>query len=125
MSKVWTVLKALVLLLILVAFLFSILVKAVSPNLRYVAISAGSQPHIYYVVIDIAKLNAVFGTNSKYNTPNDVKAGAFSSDSSMFAAAYHYDGPYTWIGVWSTETGQFLYSVERQGYTTDLAGVFK
>ena len=49
---------------------------------------------------------------------------AFSADSTVFAAAYHYshDGLYTWIGYWSTSGGelpprrvnQLLYSLAGQ-----------
>lgn len=79
----------------------------------------------HYQVIEISTGRVVLTTHAQYSG-NDVKAGGFSADSKKFAAAYHYGhaGGYTWIGVWSTETGNFLYSKRKSGWTTSLCGVF-
>jgi hypothetical protein len=81
---------------------------------------------VHYQVFEISNDRLILTTNAKYETPNDVKAGGFSADNRRFAAVYHYgdQGDYTWIGVWSVETGQLLYTVEKAGWTTDLSGVF-
>lgn len=69
----------------------------------------------------------ILTTWAQYSTPNDVKACQFSPDWGQLAAAYHYGhaGNYTWIGVWNTETGKFLYSRTEAGWTRDLSGVFE
>jgi hypothetical protein len=94
-----------------------------SPDGRYGVLSAGQN---YQVFATQDPNTPIVTTSAKYPTPNDVKAGQFSGDSSKFAAAYHYgdNGDYTWIGVWSTTTGQFLYSVEVSGFITDLSAAF-
>jgi hypothetical protein len=81
---------------------------------------------MHYQVMDIATGNIVLTTWAQYTSRNNVKAGGFSPDSGKFAAAYHYghQGSYTWIGVWSTQTGQFLYPVSKPGYTRSFDGVF-
>jgi hypothetical protein len=68
----------------------------------------------------------VLTTWAQYLTFNDVKDCRFSSDWRKFAAAYHYGhaGNYTWIGVWSTETGKFLHSKTEPGWIGIPAGVF-
>jgi hypothetical protein len=93
-----------------------------SPNGDFIALKKGDN----YQVLRTSNLKTVFTTHPEFHTPNDVKAVIFSDDSSMFAAAYHYSDMYgyTWIGVWSTETGEFLYSRKKSFYTTDLSGVF-
>jgi WD40 repeat protein len=82
----------------------------------------------HYQVFNTSTNELIFTTNAKYLYPseNDVKAGAFSSDSTRFAAAYHYreDRDYTWVRVWNAQTGGVLYDLEIDGWTTDLSGVF-
>ncbi len=97
-----------------------------SPDGRYRAKEVGAGADIHYQVVEIKTGRVILTTNAQYDTANDVKAGGFSSDSKKFAAVYHYGhaGNYSWIGVWSTETGKFLYSKEKSGWTTSLAGVF-
>jgi hypothetical protein len=73
-----------------------------------------------WLVREVATKRVVFTTHAKYDTPNKVKAFLWSPDSKKFAAFYHY-GPreelaYTWIGVWSLETGEFLYAVSKPGW---------
>jgi hypothetical protein len=77
-------------------------------------------------VIEIATNRVVLTTWAQYTTYNTVKACGFSSDWKKFAAAYHYghEGNYTWIGVWSTETGGFLYSKRESGWIYSVAGAF-
>jgi len=81
---------------------------------------------VHYQVFEIQTGHLTLTTRAQHDTANDVKGGGFSPDNGRFAAVYHYghEGNYTWIGVWSTETGQFLYSVRRSGWTSDLSGVF-
>ena len=81
----------------------------------------------HYQVVDIKSGQLILTTHAEFPTYNDAKAGGFSDDWQQFAAAYHYggSGSYTWIGVWSTQTGQFLYFVTRDNWTTSLAGVFR
>lgn len=95
-----------------------------SPDGRY---KAERVSNVHYQVVEINTGRVILTTNAQYNTPNDVKAGGFSFDSMKFAAVYHYghEGGYTWIGVWSTETGKFLYSEKKSGWTTSLNGIFK
>jgi hypothetical protein len=73
---------------------------------------------IHYEVIDQTKNYKVFTTRAQYSTPNDVKSAVFSSDSRSFAVTYHYghQGNYTWLGVWSTESGEFLSGVTTSGW---------
>lgn len=86
----------------------------------------GGATDVHYQVIEIKTDRVILTTNAEYRTPNDVKAGCFSPDSKRFAAAYHYGhaGNYTWIGVWSTETGEFLYSKTESGWRRDACGAF-
>ena len=97
-----------------------------SPDGRYRATLAGNGADAHYEVREIETDRLVLTTRAQFITPNDAKAGGFSSDSRKFAAVYHYghEGNYTWIGVWSTETGEFLYSRRKSGWTTSLSGVF-
>lgn len=82
--------------------------------------------NVDYAIIDISQNNKVlFVTNSEYpGSTNDVKAGAFNADHTMFAAAYHYSPAYTWIGVWSVPDGKFLYSVYKDGFWYSVNGAF-
>jgi hypothetical protein len=85
----------------------------------------GLQNGLHYQVFEIQNDRLIFTSRAKYETDNDAKACEFSSDSSKFAAAYHYsdNGEYTWIGVWSI-TGEWQYDKQKDGFTTDFSGVF-
>ncbi len=111
-------------LILAIVVLLAVFTK-VSPNLHFIAIKTGGQIDVHYLVIDITTRQS-FKTNAEFSTPNDVKAAGFSSDSTKFAAAYHYGSAssYTWIGVWDTKSGKLLDSVKKKGWTTDLSGVF-
>lgn len=111
-------------LILAIVVLLAVFTK-VSPNLHFIAIKTGGQKDIHYLVIDITTGKS-FKTHAEYPTDNDVKAAGFSSDSTKFAAAYHYRSglSYTWIGVWETKTEKFLWFVKKNGWTTDLSGVF-
>jgi hypothetical protein len=100
-----------------------------SPNGRFKAqlTSTSTSENSAYEVVDAKTSRSVLTTISEYpESRNDVKAARFSDDSKKFAVAYHYshDGAYTWIGVWSTETGEFLYSKRMEGFITDIETVF-
>jgi hypothetical protein len=97
-----------------------------TPSPPYRAKRVSSDTGVHYQVIEAETGRVTLTTWAQFSTPNDVKAGLFSSDWKTFAAAYHYghEGGYTWIGVWSTETGGFLYSRRESGWTTSLGGVF-
>lgn len=73
-----------------------------------------------FVVREIGTKRIILCTRPKYETPNDVKYGKFSPDSKKFAGYYHYGSDtkhgYTWIGVWSLETKELLYSIEEPGW---------
>jgi hypothetical protein len=77
-------------------------------------------------VTETATGRVTLTTWAQYSTPNAVKACQFSSDWRKLAAAYHYGhaGNYTWIGIWNTETGEFLDSRTEAGWTRDLSIVF-
>ena len=80
-----------------------------------------------YEVIEIETGKTILTTHSEYpDRPNDVKAEIFSADSKMFGVAYHYShaGSYTWVGIWSTETGEFLYGEKIEYWTTNLENVY-
>lgn len=96
-----------------------------SPDGRYKAIMLDDGSG--YQVVETKTDSVVLTTTAQYSTYNDVKTGGFSPDSKKFAAVYHYghEGSYSWIGVWSTETGELLYTKRKSGYTTSLSGVFK
>jgi hypothetical protein len=98
--------------------------ESVNGRYRATKVQDGSDAH--YQVTETATGRIVLTTTAQYSTANDVKAGGFSADSTMFAAAYHYEheGRYTWIGVWSTETGEFLYSKKQAKWTTSLGLAF-
>jgi len=111
----------------LVLVLFQVACSAdLSRDGRYKATLVRQGGSAHYHVQEIETDRLVLVTRAQYDTPNDAKAGGFSSDSAKFAAAYHYghDGGYTWIGVWSTQDGEFLYFKVKPGYTTSLFGVF-
>jgi len=77
-----------------------------------------------YLVREIKTQKIVFYAHpQRYSDFPGVKVQMFSDDSKKYAAYYHYDGDridessqYTWIGVWSTETGELLYSREDPGW---------
>jgi hypothetical protein len=78
-----------------------------------------------YLVREIKTQKIVFYTHPKrYSDFGGVKVWRWSNDSKKFAAYYHYgdrkdkSSHYTWIGVWSTETGELLYSREDPGWIT-------
>lgn len=98
-----------------------------SPDGKYQAIEVRSGNDVHYQVKEVNTDRVVLTTTAQYRTPNDVKAGMFSPDSKEFAAAYHYShaGNYTWIGVWSLETGNVVRTERKNGWTTDIASVFK
>src|SRR5687768_3053751 len=92
--------------------------KLVSPDGLLKAVKLRDNGSVHYQVIEISTGRVVFTTHAQADTPNDVKEGVFSDDSKQFAASYHYghNGTYTWIGVWSTETGDFVSSITRPGW---------
>jgi len=73
-------------------------------------------------VREIKTRRIVLITHGKYETPNDAKALLWSPDSKKFAAFYHYgqrakkSSQYTWIGIWSLETGKLLRTKEEAGW---------
>ncbi len=78
---------------------------------------------VHYEVREIPSGRLVLRTFAQYPTANDVKGGGFSTDSKKFAAAYHYghDGGYTWIGIWSVETGKLEGPPVRvEGWSSDV-----
>lgn len=79
----------------------------------------------HYTVFDMGG-SAVLTSHAEFDTPNDAKEAAFSRDSQKFSVVYHYShaGNYSWFGVWSTQTGEFLYSVRKRGWTTNFRDVF-
>ena len=98
-----------------------------SPDGKYQAIQVGAGSDRHYQIKEVETDRVVLTTQAQYRTPNDVKAGLFSADGKEFAAAYHYghEGSYTWIGIWSLETGQLVRTERKSGWTRDLASVFK
>lgn len=95
-----------------------------SPDGRLSVSATGSGTDIHYIVVEIKTGNVIIRTHGQYNNPNNVKAGEFSPDSRLFAAYYHYAGPYTWVGIWSVETGALLYEQTVSGWITRLPGIF-
>lgn len=101
-----------------------------SPNGQYNASAApytGQPTNVHYRIASSDGSNRVyFDTHAQYKTPNDVKAGIFSPDSRLFAAAYHYghQGNYTWIGIWDVHSGSLVRSETRQGWVRDISRVF-
>ena len=101
----------------------------ISPDGRFQARLTESSDYTNsaYEVIEIGTGKTILITHSQYpDMPNDVKAEVFSADSKMFAVAYHYShaGNYTWVGIWSTETGEFLYGERIEKWTTNIDEVF-
>lgn len=101
-----------------------------SPDGQYIAKAgsySGQASNVHYRVVSSDGSNRVrFDTQAQYKTPNDVKAGAFSSDSRYFAAAYHYGhkGNYTWMGVWELPSARLVHSETASGFLYDVSGVF-
>lgn len=97
-----------------------------SPDGKYEASIEASESGLHYVVKDISTGRVALTTYAQYPTANDVKVGLFSPDSKQFAAAYHYGhaGNYTWIGIWSVETGKLLRKEQKPDWVYDLSGVF-
>jgi hypothetical protein len=82
----------------------------------------------HFKVIEVATGRKILVTHAKFPTSNIVKAAGFGVFDGEFAiaAAYHYGHTRsTWIGVWSLESGAFLGSKEKSGYSTDVGWVFK
>ena len=98
-----------------------------SPDGKYQAMQVGAGSDRHYQVKEVGTDRVVLTTQAQYRTPNDVKAGLFGAEGKEFAAAYHYghEGSYTWIGIWSLETGQLVRTERKSGWTTDMASVFK
>ena len=121
MGRLVKFLIALALTVILIFIVFK-----VSPNFRYFAIPVGDTTQRHYLVISLETGRGILTSHAQYTTPNDVKECGYSADSTKFAAVYHYGdmNSHTWIGVWSTLNGKFLYSVTKRGFTTNLSGVF-
>ena len=96
-----------------------------SPDGRFGARKVEKEPgDIHYQVFEKATNRIRFTTTAQFATANDVKAGEFSRDSKLFAAYYHYSGPYTWVGVWSTETGSRTYTKRLTGWVTRDPTIF-
>jgi len=101
-----------------------------SPDKKYEAKTVRAKSELHYQVTNLKNEKVVLVTNAKYRSPNDVKAGRFSPDSTQFAAAYHYGhgdkGEHTWVGVWNLKDGEFVQGVEMDGYLLDIpASVFR
>ena len=98
-----------------------------SPDGRYEADRIGSGKDVHYQVREVASQKIMLTTHAEFDTPNDVKAGTFSPESKAFAAVYHYghEGKYSWIGIWSIESGMLVRRETRPGWTTDISSVFK
>jgi len=80
-----------------------------SPNGQYKAITVSAlDGSTHYQVLDVQTHDVKLTTSAQYPTVNDVKDGAFSADSTRFAAAYYYShaGSYTWVGIWDIESGK-------------------
>jgi len=76
-----------------------------------------------YLVREIKTQRIVFYAHpQRYSDFPGVKVQMFSDDSKKYAAYYHYgdkkdeSSQYTWVGVWSTESGELLYSREDPGW---------
>ena len=82
---------------------------------------------VHYQVRPAKTGDLILTTRAQFRDPNDCKHLKYSLDSTKVSCVYHYShaGRYSWFGVWSTETGKFLYEREKRGvWTTDFAGVF-
>ena len=98
-----------------------------SPDGKYRAVGYGDEKDQHYKIEIRETKQFVFNTRAKYTTPNLVKAGKFSPDSKMFAAAYHYgngSNKYTWVGIWDIEKAILVGEEEFQGHQRDLSSIF-
>lgn len=93
-----------------------------SPDGKYAATLTRSDSGTHFQVKEVKGGRVVLTTRAQYPSPNDVKAGKFSADSTKFAAAYHYghEGQYTWIGVWNLKDGEFIRSAREEGWTSQI-----
>ena len=93
---------------------------------KYEAVRVGSGDDVHFQVKEVKTGRVVLTTYAQY-PGNKVKAGVFSPDAKEFAAAYHYghDGNYTWIGIWSLETGKLLRTKKEKDFLRELSPVFK
>ena len=97
-----------------------------SPDKKYQAFNVKSESGEHYQIKEIGTGRIAFTTHAQHDTPNDAKAGLFSSDSKKVAAAYHYgeDEPYTWIGIWDIESGNLNRTEIQHGWTTEIFWIF-
>lgn len=93
---------------------------------NYEAKRVGSGSNVHYQIRETRTGRVALTTTAEFSTPNDVKAGMFSPDSKLFAAVYHYGhaGGYTWVGVWSLDTGMRVRFETKPGWTMDASFVF-
>jgi hypothetical protein len=103
---------------------YSVLAQTlISPNGKYEAVRVSQgNGNVHYQIQERASGHILMTSRAQYKTPNDVKVGAFSSDSKQFAAAYHYShkGKYTWIGVWTIATGSFRRETKISGFVRSI-----
>ena len=97
-----------------------------SPDGRYEADIVGAGGNLHYRIREVATVRIVLTTTGEFTTPNDAKAGLFSPDSKLFAAAYHYGhaGGYTWVGVWNLQSSMRVRAETKPGWTADISFVF-
>lgn len=82
----------------------------------------------HFIVRRVSTGDVIFTSHPQYvgdpgDASNDVKAGKFCSGSRTFAATYHYWGGtsiYSWIGYWSTATGQLVSQDRAEGEVYSL-----
>lgn len=99
-----------------------------SPDRKFEAfVVAGPGSDLHFQVKETKTGRIVLTTEPQYSTPNIVKAGMFSPDSKEFGAGYHYGhkGSYTWVGIWSLETGKRVRAAEQSGWIQDISFVFR
>jgi len=125
-NKSTVIANVLVLLATLLSTFFVHAYSLGSPNGKYSANVVGSGNDMHFAIRERATGRLIFRTQAQYDTPNDVKAGAFSADSQYFAAAYHYGhkGDYTWVGVWQLSSGRLVHSETASGFLRDVSWVF-
>ena len=93
-----------------------------SPDGKYGATRIRHQGGFHFQVGEVESGRVVFTTHGQYSTPNNVKTGRFSPDSTNFAAAYHYGhaGNYTWVGIWSLKTERRIRSKRLSGWSPTI-----
>lgn len=93
-----------------------------SPDRRYGAAIVRTATGTHYQVDDLTNGTAVLTTRAQHTTFNDIKSSGFC-DASRFAAVYHYGhaGNYSWIGVFSLQSGQLVTSKTISGFTRDAS----